>query len=344
MYQLLLEPSYADSVWCKQIVQGLTLELKKRREDFSFSHQPEAGNTVFVIGTRPDWLSGAVGQCNALGLVPILLCNSLRRIPGGRYHCVCSDISGSMRQLTAALKQTHGSRIALYGINPDSVGDRSRAEAFLLECANPDALFENRGSLAACYEAFAARRAEFDAVICTNGFAAISLCRRLGQDSIPIISCAQTLLCRYYEGRITSVDMNYGRFGKTALSIADLAKKQPQISELTATVQWSLPHSVPNLPAPTPVPPAQDRFYRDSELQTMLKLENLLSACDELDLSLLNMLMEGRSYDHMAQNCYLTEGAVKYRVRKMRQLCDVPEKEDLAALLREYLISHKKQP
>lgn len=340
MYRLLLEPSYADSVWCKQIVQGLTGELKKRREEYVIAGEPHASDTVFVIGTQPDWLSSAIGQCNRLGLVPVLLCNSLRRIPGGRYHCVCSDISGSMRQLTASLKQTHSGPIALYGINPDSVGDRSRAEAFMLECPDPGCVFENQGSLADCYARFAPRREEFSAVICANGFAAISLYRRLRQEGsvIPLISCAQTLLGRYYEGRITSVDVNYGQFGKTALGIADLARKQPQISELTATVQWSLPQmDLCPIPALQSLPARPVNFYNDSELQKMLKLEDLLIACDELDLSLLTMLMDGCSYADMAQACYLTEGAVKYRVRKMRQLCDTEEKDALSALLQDYL-------
>ena len=340
MYRLILEPAYAESVWCKQIVQGLIGELKKRREDHALEGTPAAGDTVFIIGSQPHWLSGALCRCNELGIVPILLCNSQRKLPGGRYHCVCSDISGSMRQLTAGLKQRHGNRLALYGINPDSVGDHSRQAAFCLECADGQ-LFINEGSLARCYERFIARQEAFDAVICTNGFAAISLYRRLRQDgrSIPpIISCAQTLLSRYYEAVITSVDMNYNRFGKTALAIADLARKQTQLSEVTATVQWSLPQQ---LQAPlTPIdshPNPKADFYQDGELQEMLQLENMLSACDEVDLTILSMLMDNNSYSQMAQVCYLTEGAVKYRARKMRQLCGVAEKEDLRELLQNYL-------
>ena len=340
MYRLILEPVYADSVWCKQIVHGLTAELKKRREDFSLEQSPTVGDTVFIIGTQPDWLSNALCRCNRLGITPILLCNSQRKLPGGRYHCVCSDISGSMRQLTAGLKQRWGNRLALYGINPDSVGDRSRQAAFCLECADGQ-LFINEGSLSHCYAQFLQQQPFFDAVICTNGFAAISLYRRLRQEGRPIppiISCAQTLLSRYYEEAITSVDMNYDQFGKTALAIADLAKKQPQLSELTATVQWSLPQQLQApLPPISPLPAPAVDFYHDAELQEMLRLEDMLNCCDEVDLSILSMLLQDCNYGQIAQVCYLTEGAVKYRVRKIRQLCGVEEKEALTALLKNYL-------
>ena len=341
MYRLILEPVYAESVWCRQIVQGLTAELKKRREEFSVGAEPEAGDTVFIIGTQPDWLSSTLCRCNELNITPILLCNSQRKLPGGRYHCVCSDISGSMRQLTAGLKQRCGNALALYGINPDSVGDRSRQAAFCLECPDPECLFVSEGSLSDCYRRFVAWKESFDAVICTNGFAAISLYRRLKQDGLPILpifSCAQTLLSRYYEGPITSVDMNYGSFGKTALAIADMARKQPQASEITATVQWSLPeHLQVPLPPMAATSTTAGHFYQDIELQEMLMVENLLSACDEVDLTILSMLLSDSNYSQIAQACFLTEGAVKYRVRKMRQICGADEKEGLTALLRAYL-------
>ncbi len=339
MHTILIENGFADSIWCKQILQGLTLELKKRREPYRILCDGETvQDTVFVIGSSPHWLGAMVSRCNRAGLVPILLCSSHRKIPGGRYHIVRPDIAGSMQQLVGTLRQ-RGQRLALYGVNPDSVGDRSSREAFILEC--PDGLcFENRGCLRACFERFLPTLDQVDAVICTNGFAAISLYHRLKERgiSIPIISYAQTLLCRRYEGAITSVNMHYDSFGKTALGIADLARRQSHISELTATVQWSVAGLEPGeLPSVATCAPTPDTFYDDKELQQMLKLEDLLGSCDDIDRQLLDMLLEGQSYMAMAERCFLTEGAVKYRIRALRQICDCPDRESLETLLRTYL-------
>ena len=337
MHSILVEPGFADSIWCKQLLLGLTAELKKRRESFVFD-PPELSESVFVIGSSAEWLSAMVARCNTCSCVPILLCSSLRKIAGGRYHCVCPDISGSMRQLTAALTQRWGGRLVLYGVNPNSVGDRSRREAFLQAC--PQGLcLENQGSLADCFDKFTPLLGCTDAVLCANGFAAVSLLRRL-QDvgkTLPIISCAQTLLCSRHSDRITSVDMNYPTFGKTALAVFDLVRKQSQVSELTVTVRWSvegLPtDELPAVVAPIPA----DRFYSDGELQQMLKVEDLLNTCDSTDEMLLPMLLEKQSYGAMAQACFLTEGAVKYRVKNMRTLCDCPDRDSLEQLLRTYL-------
>ena len=337
MHSILIEPGFADSVWCKQILQGLINELKKRREIYAIDPEVLTGS-VFVIGSSAPWLGAQVARCNACGGVPVLLCSSQRKIAGGRYHCVCPDIGGSMRQLIAALTDRWGGRLVLYGVNPNSVGDRSRWEAFSQACPEGRCL-ENSGSLSRCFEAFLPTLEQTDAVLCANGFAAVSLHRRLQRlgKELPIISCAQTLLCRSYAGNITSVDMNYPTFGKTAVAVSDLARKHEQISELTVTVCWRVEGiSVDELPAvvaPVPV----DRFYEDEELRQMLKVEDLLSACDETDEQLLPMLLSGESYADMAQACFLTEGAVKYRVKNMRTLCDCPDRATLESLLKTYI-------
>ncbi len=345
MHILLVENDYQSSVWCQQIVQGLVGELRKRRENFEVHTQVQElapDSTVFVIGAEITWLSRTIDHCNSSGIVPILLCNSIRKIPGGRYHCVRSDIGGSMRQLIAAVRQSYGRPIALYGINPHSVGDRSRAEAFSLEKEPDDAVFENNASLEDCFYRFLPQANRFRAVLCANGFAAISLYRRLRKEApqllpnLTIISCAQTLLSRYYKGQIISMDLNFAAFGKTALGLLDLIRKQPHISDLTATVKWS----VQDMPltshvAALPAPKQSGSFYQDRELQRMLLLEGLLNTGDEIDMDLLQRLMAGESYATISQACFMSEGTVKYRIRKMCRQCGLQDKKELLELLRE---------
>ena len=348
MYSLLMEKGYADSAWCKALAQSLIAEFRKRREEYTILDDTDcmaAQDTVFVIGSVLGWLTKTVRRCNIAGVVPILLCTSPKHIPGGRYHCVCSDIAGSMGLLTASARRNYGSRLALYGINPESVGDRAKMEAYLQENPHPETVFENSTSLAECYGRFATVAGQFDAVLCANGFAAVSLVKRLQADypeilaHLRVISCAQSLLTHYCGDRITSVDMNFAAFGKTALGLADMVRKQPHIWQLTATVKWSVEDMALQLPAIREEIPEQrrDSFYRDAELQQMMKVENLLGACDDTDRLLLPMLLEGQSYGAMAEVCFLTEGAVKYRVKNMRTLCDCPDRESLEQLMRLYL-------
>lgn len=345
MQVLILEAGYADSLWCKQLVKGLCGELKKRREDYVLRSDPQgitADDTVFVIGSVALWLSNTVCGCNEAGVIPIVLSNCLQPIPGARYHCVCSDIAGSMGRLTAALKRSYGQRIALYGINPDSVGDRGLVEAFLREQPRREAVFENSVSLADCYARFAPHVDSYDAVVCANGFAAVSLVKRLQAEAserlenLRVISCVQTLLSRYWR-HITCVDINFELFGKTALGLADLARKQPYVASFSAAVKWSVEKlALEEAPVTVAAETCTD-FYSDGELQRMLRLENMLSVCDDTDMTILSMLLQGKSSAHMAESCYLTEGAVKYRIKNMRRLCGVDGRDELVRLLREYM-------
>ena len=88
-----------------------------------------------------------------------------------------------MRRLVELLRGRGHGRIALYGVNPQSVSDESRMDSYLAALGGEDGrrhVFFNSGSLENCFEQFMARAQQYDAVICANDFAAISLVRRLG--------------------------------------------------------------------------------------------------------------------------------------------------------------------
>ena len=347
MHIVVCESSYAKSVWCKKILHGLKAELKKRREPYAVTEEVgeiAPDDTVFILGSGFGWLKSAVSHCNARGVCPVVLCNFSGDMAGGRYHQICSDVEGSMRQLIAQMREQYGERIALYGINTHSVGDRARADAFLPETPVGGKLFVNEGSLSECFKRFLPRADTVDTVLCANGFAAVSLVKHLKREApallsrLHIISCDQTLLSRYYQPHITSVDLNFEQFGKAAISVAELAKKQPYLSGLTAKVRWTLSGEfLPATATVAAVPPAADEFYEDEELLRLLTVENLLQLCDETDAIILDMLLRGDGYEAIAAACFLTEGAVKYRVKKMRELCGTDGRRELTDFLKEYL-------
>jgi alkaline phosphatase len=129
------------------------------------------------------------------------------------------------------------------------VGDRARADAFLPETPVGGKLFVNEGSLSECFKRFLPRADTVDTVLCANGFAAVSLVKHLKREApallsrLHIISCDQTLLSRYYQPHITSVDLNFEQFGKAAISVAELAKKKNYKVGIVTTV--TINHATP---------------------------------------------------------------------------------------------------
>ena len=79
-----------------------------------------------------------------------------------------------MRRLVELLRGRGHGRIALYGVNPQSVSDESRMDSYLAALGGEDGrrhVFFNSGSLENCFEQFMARAQQYDAVICANDFA-----------------------------------------------------------------------------------------------------------------------------------------------------------------------------
>ena len=78
-------------------------------------------------------------------------------------------------------------------------------------------------------------------------------------------------------------------------------------------------------------------FYEDPEIIHMAKIEQLLQNADDMDHHTLAMLLGGAKYGEIADSCYMTEGNVKYRVKKYMSTCNCKTKKELLELLQEYL-------
>lgn len=315
-----------------------------------FNHEDEP--YIFIIGSDNDWVNRTLVICNEKGMYPILLCNQAYHVFDVEYSCVCSDIIGSMRYLNDSLKAIGKFKVAMYGVNRKSISDISRMESFLLVQKNADLnqIYENSGSLEQCYRSFIKEAEKYDAVICANDFAAISLIRNLREkrpdmlEHLTIMSCAETQLSKY-DTSLTSINMNFNEYGGAAMSIYDCLKKNRFLSHVVMAIKWDIgapkfaefqligqtsDESMEKIPE-------GDIFYEDIELMKMLKIEKLLNESDEIDRIIVNGLLDEKSYEKISIECFMSESSVKYRVKKMMRTCDMDSKYKLINLLREYI-------
>ena len=86
-----------------------------------------------------------------------------------------------------------------------------------------------------------------------------------------------------------------------------------------------------------PVPIPENRFFGDMEFTQLANLETMFNECDETDFMLLHLLPQELSYSVMAQQCFISETAAKYRVKKMQKLCGAYNREELTELIRNIL-------
>lgn len=350
MVAILLEPEYAGSVWGKNLYRSLVQQLRQKRIPFCeiADSCPGQAEVVFVIAANFAWTKAAILQLNQGGHRPILICNQYERIPGCLYSCVCSDVSASMRDLLEVLKDRKQTRVALYGMGNSSIADLSRANSlfcWLDERFASLKVFDNEGSLAECFEGFFPHCREFDAVICANDYAAVSLVRQLRQrdpeclQQLSVISCAGTRISGFYREAITSLGMNFEPYGRAALYIYECMQRDPFVSGMTVNIKWSPDTEAAGVRQETELafPEQPDVFYSDPEIRDMLIVDKYLSVSESVDRDIFAALLQGQTYQKIAEQCFLTEGTVKYRIKRLVQLCGAADKTELLELLGQYL-------
>lgn len=357
MILIMVEPSYSNSIWCQNLVDGLVAELKLKRIAFRFissvDELDDKCHFIYVIGSVSGWVRGVLESCDRAGIYPILLSNqTFHRFPI-RYSAVCSDTANSIKHLVSTLRSMGRLRIALYGVNPNSIPDESRKTCFLAAQNGHglEDIFVNDGSLEQCYLDFRNRSSDYDAVICANDFAAISLVRNLSRDDpeelerLSVIGCAETRLTEFYGKHILSIRVNFREYGRAAVTLLDTLRRNPYLSNIVMAIRWDF-SPLNTLQAPVPhQPPSQlpqipevgDTFYADQELRDMLRLEQLLNECDNVDKAMIRYLVAGESYEVIADRCFVTVSTVKYRIRKMLSISQSSNRAALVALVREYM-------
>ena len=75
-------------------------------------------------------------------------------------------------------------------------------------------------------------------------------------------------------------------------------------------------------------------FYTDPELQALMSLERCLQNCDELDLRIIRLLLDGEHYDAISERLYLGDSSLQYRVRKIFHSAQTKSRDEFIRLMR----------
>ena len=349
MVSILTEPAYSESMWCKEIYNGLTSTLTQKRIPYNDITDTISENTecFFVIASDYNWIKAILHKLNLMCVKPILICNQAETIQGCDYSCVCSDVSSATKHMLSELKTSGKIRVALYGVNTTSISDMGRIDGFFAfkdDSFDDAQIFVNNGSLKACFEEFYPLRSSFDAVICLNDLAAVSLAKNLKEKSpetlkyLKILSCTHSKISDYYRDIIDSVDMCFEQYGKAAVFIYEKLKQHPYLSGMTVTVgKSSYCETKESKPINLNDITKADNIYSDKEIRDLLLVEHILNISNDTDKMIIAMLTKGVLMADIAQSCFLTEGGVKYRINRILNKCKISNKSELVTLIKNYL-------
>jgi len=321
--------------------------------DLSSVVNDSAQRFLILIGSDEKWLGYAISKCNEKKVHPIVLGVVPKNSLKGIFSSVTSDVGQSMYYLINHLKKEGKTRPALYGINPASLPDLAKKENFLVYAegnADENDIYYNNGSLKVCFENFSKAYANYDCIICANDYAAISLIKNLetaniAQGKLLTVSYGDTLLSRGFDSLLT-VSMCYEEYGKAAISVCETLFKNPALLYVNIAVKWKIGlrdsftknELTDNIQSTVLLEghSADEVFYSDSEMCKMILVENMLCACDETDLTLLRLILDGCSYETAAEKCFISHNTAKYRIKKLMDICGTTSKKAFLNLVSKY--------
>lgn len=340
MIHIILEEKYRETTWCERIISGIEQQARTKKLKFDFeinNFRPYGSDAIIVVGTTPDWIYETVSSLKEKHKLHIILVSN--RPYTLSVSNVCTDLYSAVKDVLNYLRECGRKRIALYGVNPSSTADNIKLSAF----EQKENVYYNFGDLRECRNKFLVDIDKYDSVICANDYAAVSLINYLKKEKpralkeLFIVGFANTHLGKINEPSITSVALNYEEYGRTAVDIYRMLEKNPNLQSVNVNVKSEI--IVRDTTNGIPVNGKDNKFaygvskdfkfYDDTEVQRMVKMEKLFENCNESDVAVLNMLANGESYEKTSEKHFMTVNGIKYRLDRLCRICGFENRKEL---------------
>lgn len=354
MIHIVLEEKYKETTWCERIIGGIERQSRTKKIKYDFKAGDfiaDDESAIIVVGTTPAWIYETVNLLKGKHKAHIILVSN--RPYSLSVSNVCTDLFSAVKDVLSYLAGCGGEHTALYGVNPSSTADNIKLSAF----EQKENVYYNFGDLRECRNKFLKDMDKYDSVICTNDYAAVSLINHLKKENpdalngLFIVGFANTHLGRINDPSVTSVALNYEEYGRTAVDIYRMLEKNPNLQSVNVNVKSSIVvrATTKNIPPSGNASEFADskdkdfKFYDDSEVRKMVKMEKLFENCNASDVTVLKMLAGGESYERTAEKHFMTVNGIKYRLDRLCKICGFESKRRLISEVKNHIKMNGKQ-
>jgi len=333
---VLFQPEVRNSYWADNIRIGIR-EAAREFRDAICAIDPARTETpldlgerhVLVVGNEAAWMESALTQLIDRGAHPIIV--NACMLPVRQFRCsgVVFELEEMLDQCLARLSSSGRRQTVLLGVNPGSVTDRVKAEAF----AHPENIIWSSGRLDDCVSDFIGRldEAGFDSVICANDTVAVCLIQQLlalGCDlpeRLHIIGMGNSYVGTQLKIPLTSVMFDYRQMGEAAVQLYHslCASSVPCHMTVSLPCRLIVRESAPVGSNPTarrimPVIHQLPHNYFDSDtVQNIIRVEAMLQAGDTIDREILFGIARGETCDAIAERLFYSSRTVRYRIANL---------------------------
>lgn len=350
---ILCDPRYRNNNWCETKLRGIYDEAARRRipvklytdlDAFTSAAAKLGGDSsVIILFNSFKYLSEVSEKLAPLQIHPILSVTESDITFSRAFSQVCGDVDSATKELVEFLHAKGKRRIALLGTSENSAAGRNK-EQMLLRHVNAQnfTIFYDKGNLLESFKDFLSSGQKFDAVVCTNDYQAIALIEFLQSQglynpSLYIVSHGDTVVARMYGDGISTISTSFYECGK-AMVVAHLNRLKYNWSTVMVRVHCDFKKRG-STSGKAVFPVAQ--IPRHANQAAIGRLESLLEDCDIINLKLMYGLLAGYSTERMSDLCFLSLGAVKYRLLQIRKALGCNTRDEAIAAIGRYIKKEK---
>lgn len=351
---ILCDPRYRNNNWCETKLRGIYDEAARRRIAVKLYTDLDAfvnaaaklgsDSSVIILFNSTLYLQKVSEKLADLAIHPILSVTESDITFSRVYSQVCGDVDSATKKLVEFLHEHGKRRIALIGASEHSAAGRNKEQMLARHVDKEDyRVFYDRGGLLQSFADFLEVREEFDAVVCTDDYQAIAFIEYLQSrgaydPSLYIISHGNTILARLYGDGITTVSTGFYDCGK-AMVEAHIHRLKYDWS--TVMIRVNCDFKCRGSTSGSGKYPAVNAMPVHANQSGIGRLESVLADCDLVNLKLMYGLLSGYSYEYMSELCFLSAGAVKYRVQQMREALGYKTRAEAVDCIARYVQKEK---
>lgn len=353
------DPACLHSTWHKRIFEGIQKAAGTSQRDVqlleSYQDAHDTKAPVILIGFSRDNLIGAV-QSLTESNVRVILAGMDADSLSSQVSCVTHSRS---RQAIALLRYFYSydrQRVAVVGTGRRSLNDLVKVDAVMRYTTKRSSpvkaadVYDWSNALEESMLSFLAKWKQYNAVICPNDYAAFALIRFLQKNGIRVpedlhvAGFSDLSIGHYLRPSITTITMNYSVIGRYAFIIWQMlqqANHEELVCKIIAPGQLLARGSTDYHPAPIDLQEhvfgwddsrEKDMFYQDDTIKRLMCIENCLNQHDTLDIQLIHGILQGESYESLADRLYISMSTLHYRINKIYRDVECRTRLDFVSL------------
>ena len=354
---IITEPYYNRSSWFSAVLAAIekTAAAQKIKvqvyTDGLTSEQIDAlPHTVVVATGVSTYLKQIISVLEKRGH-HVLLAGLFSDPLNGEVSHVSSNSQHETRLVVDYLASCKRNKIALIGFREHGMNDVVRCSEVLsvtksvgLKMTWRD-IYYRGNSLEACMRRFHDNIHKYNAAICPNGAAAIYLINYCKQNNVEIpedlfvISFSDMHMASYSNPSLTSIKTDFSMIGRKtvyAWSYLEAHPKDNIVMSIKIKSRLSIRESTANIPfvdQPSStgedyIAPYVDRYYEHRVTNSLFSLEKEMQDFDELDFQIIQLLMDGLSYEEITDQTFMSMSGLRYRVKKIFERLSMENKKE----------------